>query len=104
MLHRNRGAEGGEPMAIGEFGDAPASPGDGGLVLSGPMYWFWEMNRAALHPARAMADLTRLSFKNPMNPSPTPLVGSAVAATCELSEPSPRHYGRPEWEIESSLM
>ena len=35
-------------MAIGEFGDAPAFPGDGGLVLSGPMYWFWEMSRAAL--------------------------------------------------------
>ena len=51
-------------MAIGEFGDAPAFPGDGGLVLSGPMYWFWEMNRAALLPARAAADMTRLYFKN----------------------------------------
>jgi len=28
-------------MAIGEFGGAPASPGDGGLVLSGPMYWWF---------------------------------------------------------------
>ena len=37
-------------MAIGEFGGAPASPGDGGLVLSAPMYWFWEMSHAALNP------------------------------------------------------
>jgi poly(3-hydroxybutyrate) depolymerase len=104
MLHRNRGAEGWEPMAIGEFGDAPAFPGDGGLVLSGPMYWFWEMSRAALLPARAAADMTRLSFKNPMNPLANTHLGKTVAATCELFERSTRHYGRPEWEIASTLV
>src|SRR5882757_7203085 len=91
-------------MAIGEFGDAPAFPGDGGLVLSGPMYWFWEMSRAALLPARAAADMTRLSFKNPMNPLANTHLGKTVAATCELFERSTRHYGRPEWDIESTLV
>ena len=91
-------------MAIGEFGDAPAFPGDGGLVLSGPMYWFWEMSRAALLPARAAADMTRLYFKNPLNPLANTTYGKSVAATCELFERSTRHYGRPEWEIESTLV
>src|SRR5690242_6886613 len=110
MLHRNRGAEGWDPMAIGEFGDAPAAPDDGGdpramgecgappaarddggLVLWGPMYWFWEMTRAALHPARAAADMTRLYFKTPMNPFANTLFGKSVAATCELFERSTRH-------------
>ena len=52
-------------MAIGEFGGAAALPGDGGPFLSAPMYWLYEMGHAALDPARAFADATRLFFKNP---------------------------------------
>jgi poly(3-hydroxybutyrate) depolymerase len=55
-------------MAVGEFGGAPATPGDGGLLLSAPLYWFYEMSHAALNPSRAWADATRLFFKNPINP------------------------------------
>ena len=54
-------------MAIGEFGGAPAVPGNG-LLLSTPLYWFYEMSHAALNPSRAWADATRLFFKNPANP------------------------------------
>ena len=53
-------------MAIGEFGGAPAVPG--GLLLSTPLYWLYETSQAALNPARAVADATRLAFKNPLNP------------------------------------
>jgi len=43
-------------MAIGEFGGAPAVPGDSSALLSAaPMYWFYEMSHAALNPSRAMA-------------------------------------------------
>ena len=91
-------------MAIGEFGGAPASPGDGGLVLSGPMYWFWEMSRAALNPARAVADATRLFYKNPLNPLATTTFGKSMAAAAELFERSTRHYAKPEWGIESALV
>jgi poly(3-hydroxybutyrate) depolymerase len=91
-------------MAIGEFGDATISPGEGGLVLSAPMYWFWEMSQASLNPARAMADVTRLYFKNPINPFANTTFGKSVAAACELFERSTRRYGRPEWGISSTVV
>ena len=55
-------------MAIGEFGGAPVTPGGDGILLSAPLYWFYEMTHAALNPSRAWADATRLFFKNPVNP------------------------------------
>ena len=91
-------------MAIGEFGGAPASPGEGGLVLSSPMYWLWELSHAALNPARAVADATRLLYRNPINPLSGTTFGKSMAAAAELFERSTRRYGRPEWEIESTTV
>ena len=90
-------------MAIGEFGGAPGLPGDG-VALAGPMYWFWEMSHAALNPARAMADVTRLYYKNPINPLSNTTFGKSIAAAAELFERSTRRYGRPEWEIRSTTV
>src|SRR5262249_1750466 len=86
-------------MAIGEFGGAPAPLGGGGLVLSSPMDWLWEMSHAALNPARAIADATRLYYRNPINPLSFTTFGKSMAAAAELFERSTRRYGRPEWEI-----
>ncbi len=91
-------------MAIGEFGGAPAFPGDNGILLSTPLYWFYEMSHAALNPSRAWADATRLFFKNPVNPLSFTTFGKTVAASCELFERSTRRYGRPEWRISSTLV
>jgi poly(3-hydroxybutyrate) depolymerase len=92
-------------MAIGEFGGAPAVPGgEGGVLLSTPLYWFYEMSHAALNPSRAMADATRLFFKNPVNPLSFTTYGKSVAAACELFERSTRRYGKPEWRITSTLV
>ena len=91
-------------MAIGEFGGAPAVPADNGLLLSTPLYWFYEMSHAALNPSRAWADATRLFFKNPVNPLSFTTYGKSVAAACELFERSTRRYGRPEWQISSTLV
>jgi len=91
-------------MAIGEFGGAPAVPGDSGILLSTPLYWFYEMSQAALNPSRAWADATRLLFKNPVNPLSFTTFGKSVAAACELFERSTRRYSRPEWRIESTLV
>ena len=74
-------------MAIGEFGGAPAVPGGSGLVMATPLYWFYEMSHAALNPSRAMADATRLFFKNPINPLSFTTYGKSIAAACELFEP-----------------
>ena len=92
-------------MAIGEFGGAPAIPGDTGAMFSAaPMYWFYEMSHAALNPSRALADATRLFFKNPINPLSFTTYGKSIAAGCELFERSTRRYGRPEWRISSTLV
>ncbi len=91
-------------MAIGEFGGAPAIPGESGVLLSAPLYWFYEMSHAALNPSRAWADATRLFFKNPVNPLSFTTFGKSVAAACELFERSTRRYGKPEWRISSTLV
>src|SRR5579863_10290129 len=94
----------GSSMAIGEFGGAPVVPGGNGILLSTPLYWFYEMSHAALNPSRAWADATRLMFKNPVNPLSFTTFGKSVAAACELFERSTRRYGRPEWRIASTLV
>jgi poly(3-hydroxybutyrate) depolymerase len=91
-------------MAIGEFGGAPKLPGEGGLLLSAPMYWFYEMSQAALNPSRAFADATKLLFKNPLNPWALTTVGKSIAAACEVFERSTRRYARPEWNIKNTLV
>ncbi len=91
-------------MAIGEFGGAPRVPGEGGLLISAPMYWFYEMSLAALNPSRAFADATKLLFRNPLNPLAITTFGKSVAAACEVFERSTRRYGRPEWDIRNTLV
>jgi poly(3-hydroxybutyrate) depolymerase len=94
---------GAQHMPIGEFGGAPTPPG-GSLMLSSPMYWFYEVSHAALNPARAYADAARLYFKSPVNPLSFTTFGKSIAAACELFERSTRRYGRPEWRIDSALV
>jgi len=90
-------------MAIGEFGGAAAAPA-GGFLASTPLYWLYEMSHAALNPARALADATRLAFKNPINPLSHTTFGKTIAAAAEVFERSTRRYGRPDWRISSTLV
>jgi poly(3-hydroxybutyrate) depolymerase len=92
---------GGPEMAIGEFGGAPAS---GGPVLSNGLYWAYEMGHAALNPARALASMSQLFFKNPLNPLAHTTYGKSVAAAMELFERSTRRYAKPEWNIDSTMV
>ena len=89
-------------MAIGEFGGAPAAPGEAGPMLAAPYYWLYEMSHAALEPARAWSDATRLFFRNPANPLAHTPFGKAMAAASELFERSTRRYGKPDWNITST--
>jgi poly(3-hydroxybutyrate) depolymerase len=59
---------------------------------------FYELGHAALNPARAFADATRLSSKSANKLSHT-AYGKSVAATMEL-ERSTRRYRKPEWGID----
>jgi poly(3-hydroxybutyrate) depolymerase len=90
-------------MAIGEFGGAPGVAA-GAFPLSAPMYWFYEMSQAAVIPSRALADATRLLFRNPVNPWAHTTLGKSLAAGAELFERSTRRYGRPEWNISSTMV
>src|SRR5882757_4460996 len=91
-------------MAIGEFGGAPAAVIGHGPMLAAPFYWFYEMSQASLNPSRALADATRLFFRNPANPMAHTQFGKTVAASCEMFERSTRRYGKPEWRIDSTLV
>src|SRR5260370_8688207 len=83
-------------MPIGEFGGAPAPPGQAGPILAAPMYWFYEMSHAALNPSRAFADAANIYFKNPINPLSYPTFGKSAPAACKLFQRSTRRYGQPE--------
>jgi poly(3-hydroxybutyrate) depolymerase len=91
-------------MAIGEFGGAPAVAGQTGPTFAAPAYWFYEMSQAALNPSRAWADAARLFFKNPANPWSYTVLGRSISAGMELFERSTRRYGKPEWNIDSTVM
>src|SRR5262249_33977665 len=49
-------------------------------------------------------DAARLFFKNPANPLSYTVLGKTVAAGMELFERSTRRYGKPEWNIDSTLV
>jgi poly(3-hydroxybutyrate) depolymerase len=91
-------------MAIGVFGEAPRLPEEGSPALSTGLYWLYEMGHASLNPARALADVTRLYMKNPLNPLAHTTFGKSIAAGAELFERSTRRYGKPEWNIESTVI
>jgi poly(3-hydroxybutyrate) depolymerase len=91
-------------MAIGEFGGAPAADASFGPMYAAPAYWFYEATHAALSPARVFADAGRLLFKNPANPWSHTQLGRQVAASFELFERTTRRYGKPDWNINSTLI
>jgi poly(3-hydroxybutyrate) depolymerase len=90
-------------MLIGEFGGAAATVGRGPMY-GAPAYWLYELGQAALDPARAFADASRLFFKNPANPWAHTGLGKTMAAACEVFERSTRRYGRPDWRIDSTVV
>src|SRR5258706_16182529 len=97
MLQRSNRAGSPKSMAIGEFGGAPASigefrsaPATGGPALSNGLFWMYEAGPAALQPARALADITRLAFKNPFNPLAHTTYGKSMGGAPQAFERSNR--------------
>ena len=62
-------------------------------------YQLYEFAHLAVAPARAMADATRLMFKNPVNPWAHTPVGRNIAASAELFERLTRRYGKPDFGL-----
>jgi poly(3-hydroxybutyrate) depolymerase len=67
-------------------------------------YQLYELNHAALAPWRAVADVTRLSLQNPLNPFHDTPFGRSLAAAAELFERVTRRYGKPEFGITSTVV
>ncbi len=65
------------------------------------LYYLYEMNHAAMRPARAMADVGRMYFRNPMNPLSFTVGGKAMAAGFDVFERMTRRYDKPEFGISS---
>lgn len=65
-------------------------------------YQLYELNHAALQPARACADAVRMLYSNPLNPLSNTLWGRSIAATAELFERTTRHYSKPAFNIGST--
>jgi poly(3-hydroxybutyrate) depolymerase len=63
------------------------------------LYHLYELNQAALSPARAAADACRLLFRNPLNPASYTALGRGAAAALELFERTTRRYRKPAWDI-----
>src|SRR5687768_10932181 len=93
-----------EEMAIGEFGGAPVVLGDSGPMYAAPAYWLYETLHASLNPARAFADAARLFYRNPANPIAHTPFGKHMAASMELFERTTRRYGKPDWNINSTVV
>lgn len=62
-------------------------------------YQLYEMNHAALQPARAFADAVRFFYSNPLNPVSHTQWGRSIAATAELFERTTRRYGKPSFDL-----
>ena len=65
------------------------------------LYHLYELNQAALHPARATAEAYRLMWRNPLNPASRTALGRGAAAALELFERSTRRYRKPAWGIDT---
>ena len=64
----------------------------------------YELNHAAMAPFRAMADMTRLYFQNPLNPLTHTSYGRSIAASCEVWERTTRRYGKPEFGLKEATV
>jgi len=67
-----------------------------------PFYHLYELNHAAMAPFRALADMTRLYFQNPLNPLTHTSYGRQIAAGCEVLERTTRRYGKPEFGLDET--
>ena len=63
------------------------------------LYHLYELNHAALRPARVFADAARLMLANPFNPFGHTSIGRHATAALEVFERTTRRYRRPEFGV-----
>jgi poly(3-hydroxybutyrate) depolymerase len=68
------------------------------------LYHLYELNQAALSPARFAADAYRLLLRHPFNPASHTALGRGAAAAMELFERTTRRYRKPAWRIQTCVV
>ncbi len=68
------------------------------------IYHFYEMQQAALMPARFVADLTQNVYSNPFNPLSYTQIGRTISANAELFERLTRRFGKPEFGLDETVI
>ena len=63
------------------------------------LYHLYELSHAAISPARAAANSTRILLRNPLNPFSYTNIGRNAAAAAELLERTTRRYKKPAFNI-----
>jgi len=63
------------------------------------LYQWYELNHAAVRPARAAAGTYHAVLTNPFNPLAHSQLGQHAAAACEVFERTTRRYEKPEFAI-----
>lgn len=67
-------------------------------------YNLYEAAHMMMGPARAMSDAARLMFNNPVSPLTYTPFGRAMAASAELFERTTRRYGKPTFDLPTTLV
>ncbi len=68
------------------------------------LYSAYEMGRHALRPWRTMAELSAEYWQSPMNPTKDSWIGKNAIASLAVFERITRHYTKPDWLIENTLI
>jgi len=68
------------------------------------LYHLYELSHAAISPARAAANSTRLLLRNPFNPLSYTNLGRNAAAAAELLERTTRRYKKPTFNIKATTV
>lgn len=66
------------------------------------LYTLVELNRAAMAPLRLAAKAGRVALANPLNPVGRTDYGRSLRAMVDVFESSSRHYGKPDWQIDTT--
>lgn len=68
------------------------------------LYHLYDMQHAALTPARLSAEVARTLYQNPFNPLSYTQVGRVMAASAEMFERVTRKFGRPVFELPTTTI
>ena len=68
------------------------------------MYFMYETAHSIVSPSRAFMDTVSMFYRNPLNPIAQTSLGRSVSAACELFERVTRRYGKPSFNLPTTVI